>query len=326
MYNYCFTNQMKSQVERSKTSGHIEQVAGGLTLQLSASEQALSQSDLPLALKITNRNTGEVEIRDIVQGSIAPVAGLEKGSSLASTFINPEGQVVVTEPTDISTASAQGLIPIEVHADPQAVSEAVSRNGSASTTGQESRSSTVLPLKPPHRSPIESPTKMVSFGGDSMTSPRSSRLRRSKTADLAIVMESNLGPSQESAIEMMKKMMVDEENLKPKQQKALNSMRAAVKAMEVRDALSDEEIARTLTMLALASQLSHEAFQLGVRPDSIFRSFSQMNTKSLSQMVPAPPQASPRRPGPTVGFEGKELTKDTITRETTLESVVSFFS
>ena len=51
-------------------------------------------------------------------------------------------------------------------------------------------------------------------------------------------------------------------------------------------ALTNEEMLRTMTVFTLASQLSHEALQLGVRPDSIFRNFGQLDTKVLSEIVP----------------------------------------
>ena len=132
------------------------------------------------------------------------------------------------------------------------------RAGSATDTGA---GTTVVSTGTPRRSPIETPTRQLSFGASlgslgmepaPTLSPRSSTLssskfgpRRSKSSTdlphLSVVMEGasppkeeaggQLGGAQESALDMLKTMMTSEEqNLKPKQIQALESMRAAVKA------------------------------------------------------------------------------------------------
>ena len=152
-------------------------------------------------------------------------------------------------------------------------------------------------------------------------SPRMSRLRRSRTADeLSVVMETALPPAQESALDSMRKLLM-EENLAPQQQQTLDSVRSAMSRVktsaaaanananakanaadvaaagskqEVREsadgssraALSSEEMLRTMTVFTLASQLSHEALQLGVRPESIFRNFGRLDTQVLSEIAP----------------------------------------
>ncbi|KAL8591259.1 hypothetical protein ACOMHN_017583 [Nucella lapillus] len=128
-------------------------------------------------------------------------------------------------------------------------------------------------------------------------------------SDLSVVMKTSLPAAQEQALESMRKMLM-EESLAPKQQHMLDSVRNAfssVKTHRLSDKgradsfikdfaergqgdglsrLTNDEMLRTMTVFTLASQLSHEAFKLGVRPNSIFRNFSRLDTHLLSEIVP----------------------------------------
>ncbi|GFN98097.1 hypothetical protein PoB_002460300 [Plakobranchus ocellatus] len=405
-------------------------VAQATTIRLTAQDHALSRSGTPFALKITNRSTGEVHLlTDVIQGTVAPyptpdpqhfrAQGSQAESkagedAFATTFLNPEGRVVVMEPMSVRDAARQGLTPIEILSD--RVSASVSRAASGTDRariGSATDAVTYGSTTTPRRSPIETPTRQFSFGttlgGLGMEaaptlSPRSSTLssskfapRRSKSSSdqhhLSVVMEGGspprddilggmqLGTAQESALGMLKAMMTaEEQSLKPKQIQALESMRAAVKSSimlrrsasgkerraeredvtrseAVKERLSpissastpssagkqskgkksdlpeEELIARTLTVTALACQMAHEAFKLGVRPDSIFRTFSHMTPAAMLDMVDQPggTVASGTATGahPAGAGAGRDTTsararrEGLVTRESTLASVVS---
>ena len=406
-------------------------------LRLSAQDHALSRSGTPFALKITNRNTGEVHVlTDVIQGTVAPYTTpepqhlgdhseskeVQSDGNTASTFLNPEGRLVVTEPISVRQAAQQGLIAVEILGDPAtnnlSGSRAASgtdraRIGSATEAGTVTFGSTTTP----RRSPIETPTRQVSFGASlgglgmeaaPTLSPRSSTLsswkfipRRSKSSTdlhhLSVVMEGGSPPkedaglqlvgAQENALEMLKTMMsAEEQNLKPKQIQALESMRAAVKSsLRLKRSVSSSEekkliqenlgmddrskeilspvssrstpssagkgkrektsgvplpeeelVARTLTVTALACQMAHEAFRLGVRPDSIFRTFSHMTPAAMLDMVDLLPTGKATSGGAVatgahpIGRNARDTAsararrEGLVTRETTLASVVSY--
>ena len=233
---------------------------------------------------------------------------------LTTTFLTPDGNLVVTDPMSPQEGASQGLVAVEVRATPS-VQTTAAPSREVSSLRQTSSAGILRSGSRP--SPVASPTRQVSFAlhdsaaaspHDGVLSPRLSRLRRSRTADgmpsdLSVVMETTLPPAQESAMESMRKMLM-EESLAPRQQQMLDSMRSAMSKLrhekteergqaDGSSRLTGDELLRTMTVFTLASQLSHEALKLGVRPNSIFRNFSRLDTRVLSEIAPAEAKGQP---------------------------------
>ena len=254
-------------------------IAIATPFQLNPAELDLSQSENPLSLQVTDIKTGKVTTHEVKLGYIAPpstktISGcsedaLKTSSHTSTTFLTPKGRVVVTKPFDIKEAASRGLVPTEILSQPIHV---LSDQPTVIQTGSEHD-------KPSNLHSV----KQTAFG----ETQRLTYLRKNRPArDLPVVLETPLIPAHKLTVEMIKKMLSDEQNLKPKQSLALESIRSAIKLMEARG-LSNEELARTMTVCVLVSQMCHEAFQLGVAPESIFRNFSCMNSQSLCEMIPS---------------------------------------
>ena len=273
-------------------------------------------------------NGSSMALFDVIPGLVTPFPApldpdLPRGATTTTTFLTPEGHLVVTDPMSPREGATHGLVAVEVRASPTAAAGATpSLSAGRIRTGGGSGI-----LRGGRPSPAHSPTRQVSFvssarmdapsPSEGVMSPRMSRLRRSRTADeLSVVMETALPPAQESALDSMRKLLM-EENLAPQQQLTLDSVRSAMSRVKTsaananakanaanaaaagskqevrgsadgssRAALSSEEMLRTMTVFTLASQLSHEALQLGVRPESIFRNFGRLDTQVLSEIAP----------------------------------------
>ncbi|GFR68393.1 hypothetical protein ElyMa_000277200 [Elysia marginata] len=131
------------------TSRPTTVVAQTTTLRFSAQDHALSRTGTPFALKITNPSTGEVHVlTDVIQGTVAPyptpvpqqIADQGEGSGSmpsATTFINPEGRLVVTEPMSVREAASQGLTAVEILSDPTAANMSGSRAASGTGRGRQ---------------------------------------------------------------------------------------------------------------------------------------------------------------------------------------------
>lgn len=287
-------------------------------------------ADGGMTVPVIYGNGSSMALFDVIPGLVTPFPApvdpdLPRGTTTTTTFLTPEGHLVVTDPMSPREGATRGLVAVEVRASPTAAAGATpSLSAGRIRTGGGSGI-----LRGGRPSPAHSPTRQVSFVSSARMdapspseggmSPRMSRLRRSRTADeLSVVMETALPPAQESALDSMRKLLM-EENLAPQQQQTLDSVRSAMsrvktsaaaananakaKAADVtavgskqevrgsadgssRAALSSEEMLRTMTVFTLASQLSHEALQLGVRPESIFRNFGRLDSQVLSEIAP----------------------------------------
>ena len=286
-------------------------------------------------------NGNGMALFDVIPGLVTPLPApydpdLRQGATTTTTFLTPEGHLVVTDPMSPREGATHGLVAVEVRASPTAAAAAGATPSQSAGRIRTGGGSGILRGGRP--SPAHSPTRQVSFvssarmdaqsPSEGVLSPRMSRLRRSRTADeLSVVMETALPPAQESALDSMRKLLM-EENLAPQQQQTLDSVRSAMSRVKTsalnatnanakanaaaanvvaaaaaagskqevrgsadgssRAALSSEEMLRTMTVFTLASQLSHEALQLGVRPESIFRNFGRLDTQVLSEIAPRP--------------------------------------
>ena len=285
-------------------------------------------ADGGMTVPVIYGNGSSMALFDVIPGLVTPFPApldpdLPRGATTTTTFLTPEGHLVVTDPMSPREGATHGLVAVEVRASPTAAAGATpSLSAGRIRTGGGSGI-----LRGGRPSPAHSPTRQVSFvssarmdapsPSEGVMSPRMSRLRRSRTADeLSVVMETALPPAQESALDSMRKLLM-EENLAPQQQLTLDSVRSAMSRVKTsaananakanaanvaaagskqevrgsadgssRAALSSEEMLRTMTVFTLASQLSHEALQLGVRPESIFRNFGRLDTQVLSEIAP----------------------------------------
>ncbi|ESO89706.1 hypothetical protein LOTGIDRAFT_234110 [Lottia gigantea] len=96
---------------------------------------------------------------------------------------------------------------------------------------------------------------------------------------------SNLPPIQQYVIKNLKAMMADPEDKLPAyQQKILETVRLALRVLnDTKVELAEEELLRSVSVVSLASQLTHEAMQLGVRPDSLFKTLASVSRRLLEE-------------------------------------------